>query len=74
MSGFGIIQLWGHCIEDILPVACFERIIFGIKNQRFLLKKKKGFKAEQQNADLQDQKVRPYLFRTNSESQFELLL
>ena len=41
MSGFGIIQLWGHCIEDILPVACFERIIFGIKNQRFLLKKKK---------------------------------
>lgn len=44
MSGFEITQIWGHCIEDILPVACFERIIFGIKNQRFLLgkKKKKG--------------------------------
>lgn len=41
MSVFGIIQLWGHCIEDVLPVACFEHIIFGIKNQTFLPKKKK---------------------------------
>ena len=41
MSVFGIIQLWGHCIEDILPVACFEHIIFGIKNQTFLPKKKR---------------------------------
>ena len=50
---------------------CFEHIIFWIKNQRFLLeKKKKRVQMEQQNADLQDQKVRPYLFRTNSESQF----
>lgn len=57
MSGFEITQIWGHCIEDILPVACFERIIFGIKNQRFLLGKKK--KRIQQNGAAKCRPTRP---------------
>lgn len=68
MSGFGITHIWGHRTEDILPVLSI--LFFELKIKDFCWKKKKGFKMEQQNADLQDQKVRSYLFRTNSESQF----